>query len=60
MIRGIHYFSAEVKPKLMSAQGAVLSVAGLSGSLLSNMSSWSFMNNLNFVNVSFVVQEIRE
>ena len=24
MIRGIHYFSAEVKPKLMSAQGAAL------------------------------------
>ena len=24
MIRGIHYFSAEVKPKLMSSQGAVL------------------------------------
>ena len=25
MIRGIHYFSAEVKPKLMSSQGAALS-----------------------------------
>ena len=24
MIRGIHYFSAEVKPKLMSSQGAAL------------------------------------
>ena len=24
MIRGIHYFSAEVKPKLMSFQGAAL------------------------------------
>ena len=25
MVRGIHYFSAEVKPKLMSSQGAALS-----------------------------------
>ena len=24
MVRGIHYFSAEVKPKLMSSQGAAL------------------------------------
>ena len=24
MIRGIHYFSAEVKPKLISSQGAAL------------------------------------
>ena len=28
-----------------------LSVAGLSGSLLSNLSSWSFMNNPNFMNI---------
>ena len=34
--------------------------AGLSGSLFNHLSSWSFMNNLNFVNVSFVVQNIRE
>ena len=27
MIRGIHYFSAEVKPKLMSSQGAALTHA---------------------------------
>ena len=27
MIRGIHYFSAEVKPKLMSSQGAALSLS---------------------------------
>ena len=27
MIRGIHYFSAEVKPKLMSSQGAALRTA---------------------------------
>ena len=26
MIRGIHYFSAEVKPKLMSSQGAALNI----------------------------------
>ena len=26
MIRGIHYFSAEVKPKLMSSQGAALNL----------------------------------
>ena len=26
MVRGIHYFSAEVKPKLMSSQGAALNV----------------------------------
>ena len=28
MIRGIHYFSAEVKPKFMSSQGAALTKAG--------------------------------
>ena len=26
MIRGTHYFSAEVKPKLMSSQGAALNI----------------------------------
>ena len=38
-----------------------LSVGGLSGSLLNNLSSCSFMNNLNFMNImlgiSFVVPE---
>ena len=46
-----------------------LSVVGLSGSLLNNRGSWSFMNSLNFMNimlrtsgwqfmnVSFAVQE---
>ena len=29
MIRGIHYLSAEVKPKLMSSQGAALNQAKL-------------------------------
>ena len=28
MIRGIQYFSAEVKPKLMSSQGAALNISG--------------------------------
>ena len=27
MIRGIHYFSAEVKTKLMSSQGAALTIS---------------------------------
>ena len=31
MIRGIHYLSAEVKPKLMSSQGAALTMNELYG-----------------------------
>ena len=39
MIRGIHYFSAEVKPKLMSSQGAALNKLMFQG--------YVFVGNLN-------------
>ena len=45
MIRGIHYFSAEVKPKLMSSQGAALRSVGYIASYklnFQNFQNWKF------------------